>query len=183
VDNASRILTTLDSHLDHEVRLILYGRAALMLGYENAPLDIAYSLDVDAILPSVELPKWEKDAAFWKAQQATNDELQASGLFVTHLFVEDQVFLRPCWLEKLVPINRLKLLWLRLFRPSTIDLVLTKMMRGADEQDLRDVEFLIRHDGLTRKDLEAAIDDVRLPEVPELKTAFEEAKPRVLALV
>ena len=36
MDNATRILQTLDEHLDHPVRLILYGRAALQ--WEDAKL-------------------------------------------------------------------------------------------------------------------------------------------------
>lgn len=35
--NAERILVTLDAHLDHEVTLVLYGRAAVALGFENPP--------------------------------------------------------------------------------------------------------------------------------------------------
>jgi hypothetical protein len=33
--NAERILRELDSHLDHEVRLVLYGRAAIAIGFAN----------------------------------------------------------------------------------------------------------------------------------------------------
>jgi hypothetical protein len=50
MDNASRILLCLDRHLDHEVQLILYGRAAIQLGFLNAPEAVARSLDVDAIV-------------------------------------------------------------------------------------------------------------------------------------
>ena len=34
--NAERIVRELDAHLDHEVRLVLYGRAAIALGFEEA---------------------------------------------------------------------------------------------------------------------------------------------------
>jgi hypothetical protein len=34
--------------------------------------------------------------------------------------------------------------WLRLFRPATLDLILTKVMRGDDPQDIADITFLIR---------------------------------------
>jgi hypothetical protein len=35
MDNASLILQTLDEHLDHPLQLVLYGRAALQLGFEG----------------------------------------------------------------------------------------------------------------------------------------------------
>lgn len=37
MNNPERILKTLDAYLQGEVRLILYGRAALVLGFENTP--------------------------------------------------------------------------------------------------------------------------------------------------
>jgi len=38
-----------------------------------------------------------------------------------------------------------------LFRlpPATLDLILTKMMRGEDSQDMEDRAFLIQHDRIT----------------------------------
>jgi hypothetical protein len=182
VDNPTLILTTVDRHLDHEVKMILYGRAALTLGYTNTPQEAALSMDVDAILPLAELAGWESDTSFWTAQERANAELEPQGLYFTHLFAEDQVVLRPDWLDHLVSLLRPKLRWLRLFRPATLDLVLTKMMRGADEQDLSDAQFLIRHDQITRSELEGAIMNARLPDVPEIREAFERARPRVLAM-
>jgi hypothetical protein len=43
-----------------------------------------------------------------------------------------------------------------LFRPATLDLILTKMMRGDDPQDMTDIEFLIAHDGIKPVQLEEA---------------------------
>ena len=34
--NAERILVTLDKRLDHEVTLVIYGRAAIALGFEKS---------------------------------------------------------------------------------------------------------------------------------------------------
>ena len=51
MNNATRILLTLDRHLDHPVRLILYGRAAIQLGFDSASEATARSLDVDALWP------------------------------------------------------------------------------------------------------------------------------------
>ena len=48
--NAEQILSLLDSELTSRVELTLYGRAALYLGFPNAPRDHALSRDVDAVL-------------------------------------------------------------------------------------------------------------------------------------
>jgi hypothetical protein len=182
MDNASLILTTFDRHLDHPTRLILYGRAAIQLGFESPPAEVARSLDVDGLIPEAELSALVADDNFWDAQIATNEALRPSGLYITHLFRDDQVFLRDEWLEHLVPISRPPLRFLRLSRPATLDLILTKMMRGDDAQDMEDVAFLIRHDGVTRAQLEETMRRARLPDIPEPHDAFAKAKPHVLAL-
>ena len=66
-----------------------------------------------------------------------------------------------------------------MFRPATLDLILTKMMRGDDPQDMADVDFLVRHDRVTADQLEAALAAVVLPGLVELHDAFAQAKPRV----
>lgn len=182
MDNASIILTAFDRHLDHEARLIVYGRAAIQLGYATAPEETARSLDVDGLIPEREVEALVSDENFWDAQQAANEELRPRGLYMTHLFQSNQVFLRDDWLENVVAITRPPLRFLRLFRPATLDLILTKMMRGDDAQDLEDVAFLIGHDAVTRAQLEETFARARLPEVVELHDAFAKAKPRVLAL-
>src|SRR5712671_2626046 len=106
MDNASRILRKLDEHLDHPVRLVLYGRAALQLGFENPPSDVAHSKDVDCIIPLADLDSLTADLGFWDAQEATNAELRPLGLYITHLFREQEVFLRRDWEAHLVPITR-----------------------------------------------------------------------------
>ena len=42
-----RLLLALDEALDHEVRLILYGRSAIWLGFDNPPAAAATTQDVD----------------------------------------------------------------------------------------------------------------------------------------
>lgn len=64
-----------------------------------------------------------------------------------------------------------------------MDFILTKMMRGADEQDMQDVEFLIRHDGITSGQMEPAFRDVHMPDIQELRDAFERALPVVRRLL
>lgn len=56
MDNATLILCCLDRHLDHEIQLILYGRAAIQLGFPGAPDAVARSLDRST--PSSPSAKW-----------------------------------------------------------------------------------------------------------------------------
>jgi hypothetical protein len=183
MDNASRILSTLDGHLDHPVRLIVYGRAALQLGFENPPPAVAFSKDVDGIVPLGDLDTLTEDLDFWDAQESTNQELRPLGLYITHLFRADQVFLRHDWEQHLMPVTRPPTRWLQLFRPATLDLILTKMMRGDDPQDMADVDFMIRHDHITHDQIEAALAAVVLPDLAELRAAYVLALPRVRELV
>jgi hypothetical protein len=182
MDNASLILLTLDGHLDHAMRLVLYGRAALQLGFTDPPREVAESKDVDAIIPLGDLDGLSADESFWDAQEATNRELRPKGLYITHLFRADQIFLRRDWEQHVVPVTRPPTRWLRLFRPATLDLILTKMMRGDDPQDLADIAFLIRHEGVTSAQMESALAEVVIPDLVELRDAFERAKPRVREL-
>lgn len=182
MNNPERILATLDKSLDHQVSLVIYGRAAIALGFENAPDAVKHTLDVDGIIPLAQVPVFRADNNFWEAQEATNIELEKDGLYITHLFEADQVFLRRDWEQHLVPIARPPTRWLRLFRPATLDLILTKMMRGDDPQDMADIAFLIRHDGLTPAQIESALAEAIIPDLVELRDAFECAKPRVREL-
>jgi len=182
MDNASLILETLDRHLNHPVRLILYGRAALQLGFSDPPSEVAESKDVDAIISLVDLDQLTGDESFWEAQERTNDELRPRGLYITHLFRADQIFLRRDWEQHLLPINRPPTRRLRLSRPATLDLILTKMMRGDDPQDMADVAFLIHHDRVTSEEIEGAFAQAVIPELVELRDAFERAKPQVREL-
>lgn len=178
--HAETILRAFDRHLKAATVLVLYGRAALVLGYEQPPEDAALSLDVDAILPIQQSKALDSDPDFWKALEAANLELEPSGLYLTHLFEETQVVLRPIWLNHLVPITRLRLDHLELYRPSDLDLLLTKMMRGADPQDMADARFIIRAGHLVPEDVEQAISAARVPPVPEIEQAFCDARPTVL---
>jgi hypothetical protein len=182
MDNASLILQTLDQHLSRPARLILYGRAALQLGFTEPPSETAQSKDVDAIIPVGDIAELATNESFWSAQEATNTQLRPKGLYITHLFRADQIFLRPIWEAHLVPVTRPQTLWLRLFRPATLDLVLTKMMRGDDPQDLADIAFLVRHDRITPAQIENAFSEAVIPDLVELRDAFERAKPLVREL-
>jgi len=180
--NADRILRTLDSYLDHEVSLVIFGRAAIALGFNDPPQETTQTLDVDGIIPVSQVVQFREDGNFWDAQQETNRQLQKDGLYITHLFEADQIFLRRTWEQHLVPITRPSTRWLRLFRPATLDLILSKMMRGDDPEDMADVAFLIDRDRLAPTLIESALAEVVIPDLMELREAFERAKPLVRAL-
>jgi hypothetical protein len=92
------------------------------------------------------------------------------------------VFLRTSWLDFILPIGRLILNHVKLFRPAIIDLVLSlsKMMRGDDEQDMADAEVMIQHDRITEGQLQEAFVRMKPIELVELRDAFARAKPIVL---
>lgn len=183
MDNATRILCCLDRHLDHEVQLILYGRAAIQLGFPSAPEAVARSLDVDAIIPTSQVDALAADHGFWDAQEAANAELEPSGLYITHLFPSDMVILRANWLDHLVALKQPSTRYVRLYRPATVDLVLTKMMRGLDPQDLEDAAFLGRTGEFSRRELERALCDAVIPDIAELRESFDVCRPRVMEMV
>lgn len=135
---------------------------------------------MDCIIPVTDLDALNADEGFWDAQEATNNDLRPLGLYITHLFRDDQVFLRQNWEQFVVPITKSSPRNLRLFRPAALDLVLTKMMRGSDPQDMADAEFLIRHDRITEPQLSEAFTQMKPIELVELREAFAKAKPVVL---
>ncbi|WP_395748764.1 hypothetical protein [Prosthecobacter sp.] len=181
--NAEIIASALDGLLDHEVSLVVYGRASIALGFDGVPKDVGRSLDMDVILRFSQSAALDMDDQFWGAQAEVNTVLEKQGLYMTHLFQEDQVFLRPDWELHIVRALRPDTRFLKLFRPHTIDLILTKMMRGDDPQDMQDIEFMIRHDGITGEQMEPAFRDVRIPDMQELRDAFERALPVVRKLL
>lgn len=134
---------------------------------------------MDVILRFSKTAELDADDQFWEAQARVNVELEKRGLYMTHMFEEDQVFLRPDWEQHIVPVLRPPTRWLKLFRPHTVDLILTKMMRGDDAQDMEDVAFLVRHDGITPEQMEPAFATVRMPDIQELRDAFDRALPAV----
>ena len=171
MNQPEHILRTLDGHLAKPTRMILYGRAALSLGFPEPLAAFQFTLDVDAILPEVEMRAIEEDHSFWDALELTNAELEPAGLYITHLFPDSQVILRPNWLDLIVPIPLTDLRCLMLFRPSTEDLILTKMMR-VDPQDRDDIRFLLGHATLTPGTLDEFLSHARIPPIPELEEAF-----------
>lgn len=181
MNNPLRILQTLDRHLAEPAELTLFGRAALALGFAASPAVFAATEDVDAILPLSWLDDENRNLDFWEAQQRTNAELEPDGLYITHLFRELEVILTPDWSSRRVRIP-MELRRLVVFRPATLDLILTKMARG-DANDLDDIDFLLNREPLTSGQLCAAFARARVPDVPEIQALFSAAQPKVLALL
>ncbi len=182
MSNPHVILSTLDEYLERATRVILYGRAALAIGFSGADASLASTMDVDAILPSVEMAAIEADLQFWQALERCNRELEPRGLYMTHLFPDDQVILTPDWLDRIVPLPTGPWRHLRLYRPSTVDLILTKMMR-EDPQDLADIGWLVRQESLSAAKVQASWAVARVPPIEEIRAAFLANQPRVLRLL
>ena len=96
-------------------------RSALALGYPEGD-QFAVTMDVDGILPETEMAAIEADEQFWAAVDTTNRELESSGLYITHLFSDHQVILRPDWLDHVVGIS-CGLTKPAIFRPHVLDLI------------------------------------------------------------
>ena len=182
ISNPERLLRALDELLDHPVSLVLYGRAAVWLGFDSPPPEVGATMDVDAIIRMSQLDDLVNDEQFWDARDEVNRIFDKENMYITHLFQENQVFRRANWLEHIVPITKIKTQRLELFRPGTLDFILTKMMRGNDEWDMNDIAFMIRHDRISSANLEAALDQAVIPDEQEYHDAFAKARPRVLEM-
>lgn len=185
MSNPLRILQAVDARLHQPVELFLYGRAAVALGFENPPASASQTLDVDGIIPRGTDDQYGPDAEWWEAIQRANEELESEGLYLTHLFDEAQVILRPNWREEAWPLEISGLRFIAPKRPATIDLILTKMMRGpGDIEDMADVRFyLAREPGLGTEELQAAFGSAVGEEVDaETWRLFREAQPAVLKM-
>ena len=113
----------MDRHLARPTEITLFGRAALALGFADSPARFATTRDVDAILPLSWLEAEDQNLDFWEAQQKTNAELESEALYITHLFREFEIILRPNWPTYRVGIELL-LSKLTVWRPAVLDLVL-----------------------------------------------------------
>lgn len=176
---AERILTELDSRLDSEIQLCLYGRAAFVLGFGEG--DFAQSYDVDAVLWLGQDEELQRETNFWDALEQVNEVLAPEGLYMSHLFGEEQVILRPCWLDERVKLDGP---WknLKLWRLSDEDLLLSKLMRD-DPQDRRDALYLIKERSWGKEKLSALMNEARVPQIDELLEEFEIAGRKLLEKV
>jgi hypothetical protein len=168
--NAHRILATLDALLDSKVDLTLYGRAALHLGLPNAPEEVAYSRDVDAVLWMGQAETLAETTNFWEALEMTNDALASDGLYISHLFEESQVILRPEWRQERAPVAG-GWIHLEIFRLADPDLLLSKLMRD-DPQDLRDALTIASAAPMNLAEIETAIEKAVVPALAEIEEQF-----------
>lgn len=180
MSNPLRILQVLDRHLTAPTDMTLFGRAALALGFPSGPAEFHNTRDVDAILSLEWLSAPGENADFWLAQQTTNTELSKDGLYLTHLFRETDIIIQPDWQARRRRIS-LPLTSLTVYCPAVVDLILTKMARG-DEQDLKDIGFLLRQETVSSRELQAAFARARVPDVVEIRELFAVAQPKVLKL-
>ena len=183
VNNPLRILQAVDERLNQPIEFYLFGRAALVLGFANPPTEAASTQDVDGIIPRELLAGLRANDAWWTALQGANDELAAEGLYLTHLFDEEQIILRAGWQAQAVDVHGPTMRFLQLRRPATVDLILTKMMRGTDPEDMQDVRFYLeREPSIGVEELQEAFMAAVGPDVPEIWQFFEAAKPVVLTM-
>jgi hypothetical protein len=71
---------------------------------------------------------------------------------------------------------------IRLYRPATVDLILSKMMRGDDPQHMEEIQWMIAHESISQSELEAAFATAHMPEDLEIAESFEVARAAVLAM-
>ena len=156
-DNPSLILQTLDARLNHKVELTLIGKSALWLGFDNVPTAYSVTQLVDTVVPAQQSEQMNDDLAFWDALTAANAELEPMGIYLTHIFEEWQIIMRREWLMHRVHIRRPALTHLHLFRPATLDLILSKMMRGDDPQHMEEIRWMIGCENISTHDLESSL--------------------------
>ena len=176
--NPEVILRKLNEQLRVRVELTLIGRAALALGYDP-PIgggQANQTFDVDVVIPLDEEQALDQNEAFWVALERTNNLLKNSELYLSHLFLETQIILGNAWKGRRVPITLPGADKLVLFRPSGIDLLLSKMARADDPADRADILELITRERFSRETIELAFDSARCPDEADLVEQFEKSK-------
>jgi len=183
IDNPSRILLELDSRLDHAVELTLIGKSAIWLGYADPPTGYGVTADVDAVVPAEHSEVMDHDLAFWQSLKEANAALEPFGLYLSHIFEQHSVFLRADWSAHRVRVTRPVTNHLVLFRPATLDLILTKMMRGDDPQHMEEIQWMIHKDHISKQDMAACLAAAVIPDDdPVWQELFQQAKTVVLTM-
>ena len=103
----------------------------MVLGFTDPPAEATATQDVDGIIPRDLLASLQANEQWWTALKAANDELEAEGLYLTHLFDEEQIILRANWREQVVEVAGAGPRFLKLRRPATLDLILTNRVTVA----------------------------------------------------
>lgn len=185
MNEAWTIAGALDRHLSTPTEIVVYGSAALLLDKQFAErLSGRRTNDIDIVIPASREIQVDADRQFWESIESANRDLQPRGLFISHIFAERQVVLSPNWLEHLRSIEGP---WenLRVKRPSTLDLILSKMGRG-DDADLADVRTMLVLERafsghvITAEELAAAARTANVPE--DYREIFPQARDRIIAV-
>ena len=181
MNNAEKILKCLDEELNSSVELVLYGRAALLLGFDNPKSEFALSKDVDAVFALGKPEQLLAETNFWDATEKVNVKLEKEGLYITHFFSEDQVILLPDWHDNLFAIQGN---WknLKLFRLSDMDLLLSKFMR-YDPIDIEDAIFIVKAGSITKKQIIEACKHAKIPDIPEIHEQFQLASAKIISMI
>jgi hypothetical protein len=172
--NPIRILKILDSYLNEPIEVVVYGKAALHLLFQNDP-SIGVTNDVDLIVPEVHVAIFDERLDFWEAMENTNQKLKSEGLYITHVFDEKQIVLHSTWFNSRLEIVIKDINNLKIFVPSPLDLILTKMMR-IDPLDREDIRFIYEKANLDPKVLSEHLKGAVCPEIEEIMEAFEQNK-------
>lgn len=131
------------------------------------------TMDVDVIVPRIEVASLDANDSFWQALEKTNQQLESEQLYLTHIFVEEQVILSPNWASRRVSIPSENYTHIVLQRPSIHDLILTKMMR-VDPEDRADVKSLYQKVDSHNFNWNLWFQTAHVPDILELKEAFDQ---------
>ena len=176
--NAEALLAAIDERLDVSVELTLYGRAALYLGFPDSPPETAMSRDVDAVMWLGQAEELADRTNFWDVIEEVNTLFADQELYISHFFEESQVILTPAWRSRRV---RIAGSWAKLavYRLGDEDLFLSKLMRD-DPIDRADALFIVQAARLSPAQIRAAIQEARIPMVPEIMEQFNQCSRRFL---
>lgn len=166
-------MRVLDAHLAGPGEIRLMGGAALILGY-GMPRSTE---DADLLMETAELEALVEEADLGEALEATNAELAAAGLYISHIWGPEQQILTPEWRNGCRPIALdPPLVRLRLTVLGPLDLVLSKLCR-ADDGDLADIRWLVARESLAPEAIRDAMARATVP--PEFRAVYGEAVARV----
>ena len=172
------ILRELNKHLANPLELTLIGRAALNLGFDP-PIggkNAGFTHDVDVVVTSDQEKELDQNEDFWTALEKTNNNLKNNELYLSHIFVETQIILGKNWQERKTKIDLPELNKITLYRPSCVDLMLTKRARANDPEDRKDILEIIQRGKLTQTVIEDAFKTAKCPHAEDLVEQFELAK-------
>jgi hypothetical protein len=100
--NPEIILRRLNEQLNSPLELTVIGRAALILGYDPPILDenAGQTFDVDLVIPRDQEEALDRNDAFWSALERINDLLSTADLYLSHIFLENQIILGENWKDR-----------------------------------------------------------------------------------